>query len=162
MENSPLKDWSRSFASGLVGAVALTSVHQLARRVTDAAPRMDVLGERAIGRAVTAAGGTIPSQAALHQWALAGDLLANSAYYSLVTCGRDAHMWTRAVGLGLAAGIGALVLPARLGLGDPPKSDQRSNQIMTVAWYLLGGLAAAAAGHRMKARPSPVHHTRIS
>src|SRR5829696_10085334 len=111
MENSPLKDWSRSFASGLVGAVALTSVHQLARRVTDAAPRMDVLGERAIGRAVTAAGGTIPSQAALHQWALAGDLLANSAYYSLVTCGRDAHMWTRAVGLGLAAGIGALVLP---------------------------------------------------
>jgi len=150
MEHSRVSDWSRSFASGMVGAVALTSVHQLARRMTDAAPRMDVLGERAIGRAAAATCGTVPPRSTLHRWALAGDLLANSAYYSLVTCGRDAQVWTRAVGLGLAAGVGALVLPSRLGLGDPPKSELLSNKVMTVAWYLLGGLAAAAASPRRR------------
>jgi hypothetical protein len=150
MEHSRIRDWSESFAAGMVGAVALTSVHQLARRMTEAAPRMDVLGERAIGRAAAATCGTVPSRSTLHRWALAGDLLANSAYYSLVTCGRDAHVWTRAVGLGLAAGVGALVLPARIGLGDPPNSDQLANKVMTIAWYLLGGLAAAAAGQRIK------------
>jgi hypothetical protein len=152
MQHTPITDWSQSFAAGMVGAVALTVVHQLAQRVSDDAPRMDVLGERAIGRAVAAAGGHVPAQPALHNWALAGDLMANSAYYSLVTCGRDARVWTRAVALGVAAGVGALVLPRRLGLGDPPKSQRLSNQTMTVAWYLLGGLAAAAAGQGMKRR----------
>jgi hypothetical protein len=73
----------------------------------------------------------------LHRAALAGDLLANSAYYSLATT------WTRGAVLGLAAGIGALVLPQRMGLGDPPHSELLSNKLMTVAWYTLGGLAAA-------------------
>ena len=116
---------------------------------------MDVLGERAIARTVRAAGGTLPLQPTLHRWALAGDLVANSLYYSVVACGRDAHLWTRGVALGLAAGAGALVLPRRIGLGDAPKSDHVPNQLMTVAWYLIGGLAAAAAGHVFK-RPAPV------
>ncbi len=46
--------------------------------------------------------------------------------------------------MGLLAGIGALILPQRLGLGAPPKSELFSNQVMTVAWYVIGGLAAAA------------------
>jgi hypothetical protein len=111
---------------------------------------MDVLGERAIARALALRGEEVPPQPTLQRWALAGDLLANSAYYSLVACGRDAHVWRRGVALGLAAGAGALVLPRPLGLGDPPKSDQLANQIMTVAWYLIGGLAAAAAGQGLQ------------
>ena len=111
---------------------------------------MDVLGERAIARTVKAAGGTLPMQPTLHRWALAGDLIANSAYYSLVTCGQGAHMFTRGIAMGLAAGAGALVLPRRLGLGDAPKSDHLPNQIMTVAWYSIGGLAASFAGRALK------------
>ena len=126
MEKATSQDWTNSFIAGMCGAVALTVVHQLARRVTDDAPRMDVLGERAIARTVRAAGGTLPMPRTLHRWALAGDLLANSAYYSLVACGRDAHMWTRGVAMGLAAGAGALVLPRRIGLGDPPRSHRRT------------------------------------
>ena len=150
MENRRAEDWGSAFVAGVYGAVALTALHQLARRVTDDAPRMDVLGERAIARTVRAAGGTLPMQPTLHRWALAGDLVANSAYYSLVACGRDTHMWTRAVAMGLAAGAGALVLPRRIGLGDAPKRDHLPNQIMTVAWYLVGGLAAACAGRALK------------
>jgi hypothetical protein len=141
-----LRNWGEALAAGAVGAVALTCVHQLAQRVSDDAPRMDVLGERAIARTVEASGGMLPSQPSLHRWALAGDLIANSAYYSLVACGRKAHVWPRAVALGLAAGAGALVLPRPLGLGRAPRSDRVANQVMTVAWYLIGALAAAAAG----------------
>jgi hypothetical protein len=59
-------------------------------------------------------------------------------------------VWPRAVALGLAAGIGALVLPRRLGLGDPPRSFRPANQVMTVAWYLLGALATAAAAKPLR------------
>jgi hypothetical protein len=152
MATIAFRDWSESLAAGLVGAVALTTVHQLARRLSDDAPRMDVLGERAIARSLEASGHAPPPGPSLHRWALVGDLAANSAYYSLVACGRDADVWRRAVALGLAAGAGALVLPRRIGLGDPPKSDRVANQIMTVAWYLIGGLAAAAAGQGLKTR----------
>jgi hypothetical protein len=145
-----LRNWGEAFAAGAVGAAALTCVHQLAQRVTDDAPRMDVLGERAIGRVLEAAGASPPAQPSLHRWALAGDLIANSAYYSLVACGRRAHLWQRAVALGLAAGAGALVMPRPLGLGAPPRSDHVSNQVMTLAWYLVGALAAAAAGTGMR------------
>lgn len=144
--------WGRSLASGAAGAAALTSVHQIARAITTDAPRMDVVGSRAIARTIHATGGTPPSESTLRRWALAGDLLANSAYYSVIACGRHAHVWRRAVVLGLAAGFGALLLPPRMGLGDPPGSERVSNQIMTVAWYLLGGLATAAASRQLTTR----------
>ncbi|CAN5733657.1 hypothetical protein BH24ACI4_BH24ACI4_08640 [soil metagenome] len=137
-----------SLTAGLCGAAALTAIHQLATRVTDNAPRMDVLGERAISRGLEAAGEGVPPQPVLHRWALVGDLLANSAYYSLVAAGDPAHYWRRGAALGLAAGAGALVLPRPMGLGDPPKSDSFANKIMTVSWYLLGGLVAAAVASR--------------
>ena len=110
--------------SGMAGAATLTAVHQAARMVTDSAPRMDVVGMRALGSGHEGA-------------ALAGDLFFNSAYYSLATT------WTRGAALGVMAGVGALLLPQKLGLGAPPKSELLSNQVMTVAWYVLGGLAAA-------------------
>ena len=151
MEHTLMRDWSSALAAGLCGAVALTAVHQLARRITNEAPRMDVLGERAIARTIEASGGVRPTQPVLHRWALAGDLIANSMYYSLIACGRDAHVWQRGVAMGLAAGAGALVLPRRLGLGDPPKSHHLANQIMTFALYLFGGMAAAGGGKSLKA-----------
>ena len=124
--------------SGMAGAVAVTTVHQVARLLTDDAPRMDVVGVRALTRGVHMADLALPGPATLHNAALAGDLVCNSAYYALATT------WTRGIVLGLAAGVGALVLPPRMGLGDPPKSDRLSNKVMTVAWYLAGGLASAA------------------
>jgi hypothetical protein len=139
-----------SLISGAAGAVALTAVHQAARAMTDAAPRMDVVGMRALARGITAAGGDTPrSSDRLYLATLAGDLISNSAYYSLATS------YTRGAAMGLLAGLGALFLPERLGLGTPPKSERLSNQVMTVAWYVVGGLAAAATADclaRMRAR----------
>ncbi len=150
MEDTRLANWGESFLGGIAGALALTAVHQAAIRVTTKAPRMDVVGERAIVKTVAALGRTPPPEPSLYRMALAGDLLANSAYYSLVACGRDARLWSRAVALGIGAGLGALVVPPRVGLGRAPRSWQRSNQLMTVSWYLLGALAAACTGECLR------------
>jgi hypothetical protein len=139
---------SRSLASGAAGALALTALHELVRRRVTHAPRMDVIAMRGLRR-------VLPERHYepdhLHRAALAGDLLANSVYYSAVAAPTAGETWMRAAALGAAAGLCALVLPERLGLGPPPHSEHRANQLMTVGWYIIGaaaaGIAATLIGH---------------
>lgn len=148
---------NESIVSGMAGAAALTAVHQAARAVTEDAPRMDVVGMRALARSVrselpAAEEDAAPrTHAGLYRTVLIGDLVCNSAYYSLATT------YKRGIAMGVLAGIGALVLPQRLGLGDPPRSELLSNQIMTVAWYTIGGLAAAATAKWLAGRRIATH-----
>ena len=130
--------------SGMAGAATLTAVHQAARLIRDDAPRMDVMAERAIDHVDEAVHHHDSTHPSLRGMALAGDLVFNGLYYSLATT------WTRGAALGLAAGACALILPQKLGLGAPPKSELLSNQVMTVAWYVLGGLAAAWTAQCLK------------
>ncbi|HLM57965.1 MAG TPA: hypothetical protein VK422_17805 [Pyrinomonadaceae bacterium] len=133
----------KALGSGLVGAFALTLIHETARRYIDDAPRMDVVGMRAIGRTMRAIDFDPPP--ALHEAALVGELVSNAAYYALVGAGgREAALRNGAL-LGLAAGLGAVYLPERLGLGRQPTENTPATELMTVAWYLAGGLAAGAA-----------------
>ena len=134
----------QALGSGLAGAVALTLVHETARRVIPHAPRVDVIGTRAIARPIRAMGYEPPHYNRLHNAALAGDVVANSAYYSLVGVGDRRTVWQRGAILGLAAGLGAALLPPVLGLGNQPHRKSPWTQMLTVTWYLLGGLAAAA------------------
>lgn len=144
---NPATRFTDSVIAGAAGALALTAVHQAARAVTDDAPRMDVVGMRALARGLGAAGAEPRGhEDAMYAATLAGDLLSNSAYYALATT------YPRGVALGLAAGIGALLLPEPMGLGTPPKSDRLPNRVMTVAWYLIGGLVAAATARRLADR----------
>ena len=75
----------KALGSGLVGACALTLIHETARRFIDDAPRMDVLGMRALSKAARAA--DLDPPVPLHEAALVGDLVSNSFYYSLVGAG---------------------------------------------------------------------------
>jgi hypothetical protein len=133
-----------ALAGGAAGAAVLTLIHETARRVAPDAPRMDVLGRRAIAAGVRAAGAEPPSGAQLHGAALAGDLVANTAYYSLVGLGRADGAVARGGLLGLAAGLGAVFLPGPLGLGTKPSRRTPQTAAMTVAWYTIGGLVAGA------------------
>lgn len=133
----------KALGSGLVGAFTLTLVHETARRFIDDAPRMDVVGMRAISKTMQAAGAEAPVP--LHEAALVGDLLTNSLYYGLVGLGGREDALRNGALLGLAAGLGAVFLPEPLGLGRQPTEDSPQTELMTVAWYLLGGLAAGAA-----------------
>lgn len=136
---------ARALASGAAGAVALNLVHETARRFLPAAPHVHRVAMRAIARPARRMGRRPPRRRALYGWALAGDLVGNSLYYALVGLGRPEHPWARGGALGLAGGLSALVLPGPLGLGRRSVARTRATRLMTVGWYVLGGLTAAAA-----------------
>lgn len=132
-------------AGGLVGACALTFVHETVRRLVPNAPRLDVLGMRAIAKSMKMAGRRPPGRDRLHDIALAGDIAANSLYFSTVGMGdRDGAVMCGAA-LGLAAGIGAITLPEPLGLGTVPEKPTAATKAMTIGLYMLGGLVSALA-----------------
>ena len=140
---------TRAVVSGAAGAAVLTLLHQAARRVLPDAPRMDVMGMRALARIGPST--WQHDRDRLYRLALVGDLVSNSAYYSGVAGSTPSETWWRGLFLGAAAGAGALTLPQQIGLGEPPHSNSRRNQVMTVAWYVCGGLAAAAVANALNA-----------
>ena len=133
-----------ALTGGAAGALALTLVHEAARKSIPDAPRMDVLGERALARGLRAVGADPPPEPHLHTAALAGDLASNTVYYSLVGVGGPDGAVARGALLGLAAGAGAVLLPGPLGLGTGPSRRTPQTAAMTVTWYTLGGLVAGA------------------
>jgi hypothetical protein len=130
----------KAMTSGLLGAIALTALHQAARRSLSHPPRMDLLGERAIARGIEAAGMHPPRGKTLQELALAGDLVSNSLYYSLVGIKGAQHAPACGALLGLLAGVGAVVLPGPLGLGNDASNRTRSTTAATIGLYLAGGL----------------------
>jgi hypothetical protein len=135
---------TQSVGSGLAGALVLNALHETVRHLRPAdAPRMDVLGKRGLRKLLYKADAPQPDDQTAYALTMAGDVLSNSLYYSLVGAGRG--VWLRGAALGLAAGIGGLMLPGPMGLGEAPSNRTPQTQAMTVAWYLIGGLAAAAA-----------------
>jgi len=137
---------------GLAGAIVLNVLQELAAHTLPAAPRLDKLGEEALTRGVEKAGGEAPKGKALFASALAGDLTANTLYYSMIGKGKDTSLLARGAGFGLAAGIGALYLTPAMGLDEKTVAKTTSTKIMTVAWYLAGGLAAALAIKALRKR----------
>ncbi|QEH34991.1 hypothetical protein OJF2_35360 [Aquisphaera giovannonii] len=145
--NGGIPGWSKALLSGLVGASVVTLIHETVRRVHPDAPRMDTLGRRAIASGLEAAGMEVPPEDELQAAALGGDIVSNALYYSLVGLGSPAGTLARGVGLGAAAGLGAVALPPVLGLGGRPSARTPQTAAMAFSWYLIGGLAAALA-HR--------------
>jgi hypothetical protein len=106
------------------------------------APRLDVLGKRAIAHTLGVAGHATDEED-MHYPALAGDLAANTAYYSMVGFGRSRPVLCGAL-LGLVAGIGAVLLPEPLGLGRGETRRSAETALATIGLYTLGGLTAGA------------------
>jgi hypothetical protein len=69
--------------------------------------------------------------------------------------GRRKSILERGAALGLAAGLGALLLPKPLHLNEAYSNRTPRTQAMTVAYYLIGSLVAAALIKRLrKGKPS--------
>lgn len=135
----------KSTIGGLAGACTLTLLNESVKKLDKDAPRMDLLAMNAVARLMK--GHNILSQTAgkLFPIALAGDLVTNSLYYSMADTGDSRKTLTRGAMLGLGAGLGAVVLPKTLGLNDEATTRTLKTKILTVAWYVIGGLAAGAA-----------------
>lgn len=138
----------RSLAAGLAGSLALTALHQAAVALTDRAPRMDVLGMRALAGLARGAGTEPPEN--LYATTLWGDVAGNALYYGLVGTARSGDEVRRGLFLGVVAGAGAVALPPVLGLGQAPSGRTVQTAAMAVAWYVAGGLAAGAAARALR------------
>lgn len=132
-----------SIAGGLAGAIALNILHESVKRIDHNAPRIDLVGEEALSKSLISLGAELPEGDALFAATLASDLLSNALYYSLIGIGKKKNLLWRGAGYGLAAGIGALTLTKPMGLSDAPITKTQKTKILTVAWYLFGGLVTA-------------------
>lgn len=141
-----------SLGSGLIGAVALTILHETVRRFVPDAPRADILGMRAIKKIMETADAKPPADDELHGWALGGDVVSNTLYYSLIGLSKPENAVLTGAALGLAAGVGAVALPGPMGLGTAPTQRTEATVAMTVGWYLVGGLVTAGAYMWLKRR----------
>jgi hypothetical protein len=140
----------KSTLGGLAGACALTLLNESAKKLDKDAPRMDLLGMNAVARLMK--GNDIMSMTAskLFPTAMAGDLITNSLYFSMADSGDKSKTLIRGALLGLGAGVGAVTLPKTLGLNEEATTRTMKTKVLTVAWYLIGGLVAAAAINLMQ------------
>jgi hypothetical protein len=132
---------AKSLLSGLAGASVLTLTHESLKKIDPQAPRMDLLGMQALAKVLK---GTNWSGSRLFYIALAGDLIANSLYYSLSGVGSSRSLWLRSTALGVAAGVGAVLLPKRLGLNEEYSSRSLHTKLVTVGLYVAGALVTTA------------------
>jgi hypothetical protein len=141
-----------ALTAGFAGATALTIGHEVLRHFRADAPRMDVVGGRALASLWRRAGARPPRGKSLYLATLAADLLSNTAYFAVALLGRPRHPYLRETAAGMVAGVSAFILPPILRLGLAPHSYRRSNRFLTVGLYLMGALVAAAAYRRSPAR----------
>ena len=135
----------KAVGSGLAGALTMNLLHESARQVVPHAPRLDVLGTRALLGALHKAGIEPPHGRNLRGVVLIGDVLFNTLLFSIVGArGRQEAVPVGAL-VGIGAGVATVTLAEPLGLGKQPGQSAPETQSLTMAWYLVGGLAAAGA-----------------
>lgn len=142
----------QNFVGGVAGAIALNVLHEGMKRLIANAPRIDLLGQEAVARTVEATGHEAPTGRNLFLATLTADVSTNSIYYAMIGEGEDRDIVARGAAFGLMAGIGALALPKPLGLNDQPVTRTTQTKIMTVAWYLAGGIVTALTIRALRSR----------
>ena len=143
MDIKPNTILSKSLLSGLAGAIALNMLHETVRQFVPEAPRADILGMRSIKKGFRKAGEQPPTGNTLYGLAMLGDVTSNALYYSFVGVSPKQPLLAGAV-LGALAGVGAVTLPGPMGLGEAPTTRTSATVVMTIGWYLFGGLVAGA------------------
>ncbi len=128
---------------GLAGALGVTIIHEITRKLYPDAPRLDLLGEQATSKLMKKAAGTAPTGTALYGTAMAGDLIANALYYGLAAANTK-HPVRSGATLGITAGLGALKLPSKMGLDKNHAAGTIQRKLITVALYTIGGIIAGA------------------
>jgi hypothetical protein len=128
---------------GVAGAAALTLIHETVKKAIPNAPRMDLLGMSALSKGLKVIGAKTPNERKLYGLSLTGDLLSNTIFYSFAGIGKKENALARGAALGLAAGLGAVLLPKPLGLNEDTSNRTIQTKVMTVGLYVLGGIVAA-------------------
>lgn len=132
----------KNAVGGLAGAAALTLINQGVSKFDKDAPRLDLLGMNAVAKFAKP---RLPVLTNLFPIAIGGDLISNSLYYAMAKGETRQSTYWRGALLGLGAGLGAISIPQKLGMASGAVSRKPKTKLLTVAWYVIGGLVAAAA-----------------
>ena len=131
--------------AGLAGALALNLLHEALKRKLNNAPRIDQLGEEVIAKSAIKIGGSKPREKTLYAASFASDLVSNSLFYSLIPSNDKKVLWAKSIIYGIGAGIGAVILPKKLGLNEQHVTRTNKTKSLTIAYYLFGALITAAS-----------------
>jgi hypothetical protein len=144
-----------SAIGGLAGACTITLLNEGVRRFDPEAPRLDLLGMNAAAKLLKGSGlkkSQQPGPDGLYKASMAGDLLSNSLYFGMARAEDKEGTLLRGALLGLGAGVGAIALAKPLGIDPHLGAAPLKTKALTVAWYLIGGLVAAAVINMMDSR----------
>lgn len=137
-----------SLVAGVAGAGALNLIHESARKTIPNAPHVDLLAMRGVGLFFLRPLGAQVPLGKLRRWVLAGDLISNSLYYAAVVGAsrnqNPASVWKRSLAWGLFAGGTVVALPSLLRMQQQESRNFPVTAALTVAWYTIGSLTAAA------------------
>lgn len=142
---------------GLTGAATLTILHEIVRKFSPDAPRMDELGMQALSKLFKKLHLEVPDKDQLYLLSTGAELLSNGLYYAIAGAGSKDNVYLRGALLGATAGIGAITLPGVMGLDDSASNRTPKTKVMTVAWYLLGGIVASAVTEKLQQRLERKH-----
>lgn len=142
--------FNKNMLGGLIGAVILNVIHSVAKRFDTEAPAIDEVGEEAMKKTVSAAGFEPPKGNALVAATFGADVASNAMLYTMIGYGGDKHIVLRGALLGTFVGLATLTIPKQVGLDTEPIEKTERTKIMTVAWYVIGGMAAGLAIKAMR------------
>ena len=132
-----------SMAGGLAGALSVTAMQELLKRVDPSAPRRDLLVKQAGFKIADKLGNGSTHANTVTGMSIAGDIISNTLYFSLTAAAGKKALPIGSL-LGLSMGAGAISLPSKLGLNSYFTGGTRKRKLMTMGMYLIGGLVAAA------------------
>ncbi|RYY61339.1 MAG: hypothetical protein EOO05_06770 [Chitinophagaceae bacterium] len=127
---------------GLAGAVALNILHETMKKLQPDAPHIDEVGEEATAKAIEWTGHDAPEGNTLTGVTLAADLASNAFFYSMIGQGKESNLVPRGAVYGLAVGLGTLGIASSGPVDDTPITKTTATKMMTVAWYVFGGVVA--------------------
>ncbi|MFD2966591.1 hypothetical protein [Sphingobacterium bambusae] len=149
----------KNLLSAFAGSVALNVIHELARKTCVDVPQINRVAEEAIQKSFSSTGMKKPKGKELYRYALTGDIVANTAYFTGVAGKSNKSTLVKGLIMGATAGLGALTLTAPMGLDDTPINRSRKTQILTVLYYVAGGLVSAGVSNYLRNRDKKISKT---
>ncbi|KKO91987.1 MULTISPECIES: hypothetical protein [Sphingobacterium] len=145
-----MNGFNKNMLGGLIGALVLNVVHSVAKRFDSKAPAVDKVGEEAMQKTVRFAGFKPPKGNALVAATFGADVASNTMLYTLIGYGGQKNMLLKGALLGTVVGLATLTIPEQAGLDATPLKKTDHTKLMTVAWYVIGGIAAGLAMKAMR------------
>ncbi|KFC18935.1 hypothetical protein [Epilithonimonas lactis] len=130
--------------AGLGGAIALNLLHEIVRHNFDNVPEVNKVGEEALNKSLETVDMKITDKDQLYAATLAGDVISNGIYYA-ATATSSFNLVS-----GVAAGVGAVLLPEKMGLDDSPVAETTQKKVMTVGYYLFGAVVTKLIYDKIK------------